>query len=215
MQKAIHVTDWIALIILIDITFIAFLRHYFPKRFIAFIKIPFNTSYFTEFAQEKEQPFWFELISEIIMLISISLFIYALIYIGGDKTVHSNDYLIFIKIFLASVLFVTIQRFFHSLTGQLFNMQKNLTMLMHVKDGYLRWAAPLLIIIISLSVFINYPITMLLYIGVGILALVYVIGIIRGSTLLAGNKTLSGMHIFFYLCTLEILPVVALVKMLA
>jgi len=215
MQKIIHVTDWIAFIILLDVAMIALLRHYFPKRFIAFMKVPFNPSYFTEFAQEKEQPFWFELILEGVMLISISLFIYTLIYLGGDKFIHANDYVIFVKIFLASVLFVTIQRFFHSVTGQLFNMHKSLNMLMHVKDGYMRWAALFLILIVLVTVFTNIQSNMLLIVGLFLLAAVYIIGVLRASTLLVGNKTLNNMHIFFYLCTLEILPVVALVKMIA
>lgn len=194
---------------------IALLRHYFPKRFMAFMKVPFNSSYFTEFAQEKEQPFWFELILEGVMLISVSLFIYTIIYLGGDKLLHANDYVIFIKIFLVSILFVTIQRFFHSVTGQLFNMHKNLNMLMHVKDGYMRWAALFLIVIVMITVFTEIESNLLLIAGLVLLAGVYVIGILRGSTLLVGNKTLNNMHIFFYLCTLEILPVVALVKMIA
>ena len=214
MPKAIHVTDWIAFIILIDVAFIALLRHYFPKRFLAFVKVPFNPSYFTEFAQEKEQPFWFELILEIVMLLSISLFIYTLTYFGGSHEINAKDYLVFIKIFLASVLFITLQRFFHSLTGQLFNMHKNLTMLIHVKDGYMRWASLLLILIVLFTVFASTKTNALLIIGLVLVVLVYFMGVIRGSSLLAGNKTLNGMHIFFYLCTLEILPVVALVKLL-
>jgi hypothetical protein len=215
MLKATHITDWIAIIILLDVALIAFLRHFFPRRFIAFLKIPFNATYFTEFAHEKEQPFWFELILEAVMLISVSLFIYTLIYLGGEKSLNANDYVIFTKIFLASILFVTVQRFFHSVTGQLFNMHKNLSMLMHVKDGYMRWAALFLIAIVLLTVFTGIQTNLLLIVGLILLLAVYVIGVARGSTLLAGNKTLSSMHIFFYLCTLEILPVVALVKMIA
>ncbi len=215
MLKVTHATDWISIIILIDILLIALLRHYFPKRFMAFIKVPFNATYFTEFAQEKEQPFWFGIILESVMLLSTSLFIYGALYLFNNNLPSANQYMVFIKILLIAAVIVAAQRFFHSLTGLLFNMKKTLTMWMHIKDAYLRWASIILLIVTGIGIYSSLTINYSVIIGAIVLSVFYISGVIRGSLLLAGDNTLNALHIFFYLCTLEILPVIALVKMLA
>lgn len=212
MPKAIHVTDWITVILLADVSLIAILRYFFPGRFVAFIRVPFRGTYFTEFAQEKEQPFWFNLILETVMVISISLFIYTFVFIG--RGIVADDYLIFLRIFLVTLLFLTLQRFFHSLTAVLFKMKKSLNQLMAVKDAYLRWLAPLLTLLTALAVFAPLQPTVLLIVGIISLLTMYTLGVVRGSAFLAGANTLSMVHIIFYLCTLEIIPVLVLVKML-
>ena len=214
MLKTPHATDWIAYILVVNIAMIAILRHYFPRRFLAFFKVPVNPSYFTEFAHQKEQPFWFGVILEAIMLISISLFIYIVIYIAGGKSIQHNDYVLFIKILLVALLFITLQRLFHSVTGYLFNMPKSLTLWMHAKDTFLRWVAVWITLLNLIIVFGSISHDNLLIVGISLLTLGYIIGAIRGSSLLTGSKTLSTTHIIFYLCTLEILPIIVMVKMI-
>ena len=213
MFKAAHVTDWLGFLLLTDILLIGILRHYFPKRFMAFFRVPVNNAYFTEFAQEKEQPFWFNLILESVMILSVSLFVYAVLVAFNNHPIASHDYTLLTRIGLIVLLFLSLQRLFHSATGYLFNMPKNLNIWMRVKDTYLRWSALGLTILVGIAVFTKVNATIPAVLGLGLLTLAYIAGVVRGSTLLSGNKTLNGSHIILYLCTLEILPVVVLVKL--
>jgi hypothetical protein len=214
MEKVTHATDWITAIILLDLLLIGFLKHFYPQRFHSFLRVPFRSNYFNEFGQEKEQPIWFNLILETIMVLSTTLFIYALVHLGVNRNISNEDYRIFIKIMLVTILFISLQRFFHSLTGVLFGMKKSLTMLMDIKDAYLRWAAPILVFILALIIYSPIPDKGLLITGLAIIGAVYALGVFRGFNMLSGANTLNGIHIIFYLCTLEILPILVLVKMM-
>lgn len=213
MLKSVHATDWITYLLFADLALIGILRHYFPSRFIAFFRVPVNASYFTEFAQEKEQPFWFNIILETVMIVSVSLFVYAVLISYRGESITVTDYTLLIRIALIVLLFLSIQRLFHSATGYLFNMPKSLNLWMRVKDTYLRWSALGLTILVAIRVFTNLNSSIPSIIGLSLLGLAYVIGVIKGSSLLTGNKTLSGSHIILYLCTLEILPLIVMLKL--
>ncbi len=94
-------------------------------------------------------------------------------------------------------------------------MPKSLTIWMHVKDTYLRWASLFIILCSALFMFANTPSIIPVIVGLSLLTLAYVLGVFKGSTLLTGNKTLNGSHIILYLCTLEIVPVIVVVKLVA
>jgi hypothetical protein len=56
------------------------------------------------------------------------------------------------------------------------------------------------------------PVRFLLYIGMVIAFIFYFKGVIRGISLAMGNRSLTALHLFYYLCALEILPVFVLVR---
>jgi len=56
------------------------------------------------------------------------------------------------------------------------------------------------------------PVQILLYVGIVIAAFFYLKGVIRGISLALNNRSLSALHLFYYLCALEILPVFVLVR---
>jgi len=208
-----HITDWITVVLCAAVLLLAILHYYFPKRFQAFIRIPLSRSYFTDFEQEKGQTVWYTLMLDTVMLLGISLFIY-LITESGNQLLGAGGKILYIKIFLVALLFITLQRFFHSLTGVLFDMKKGFDLFVNIKESYIHWATPVLLAISALAVYSPIQKTGLIYFGIAVLGVLYVFGITRAS-LMVRSKNLNGLQLFFYLCALELLPVLVLVKLVA
>jgi hypothetical protein len=211
-EKIMHNTDWLTLVFVTSLALLAFLHFIFPKRFSAFLKIPVNASYLTEISQEKDQPFWYKFLLEAIMIMGVSSFIFLGITAHSNVAIQADDYVIFIKTVLVALLFITLQRFFHSLTGVLFEMKKPFAQFMQIKDGYVQWASILLLVFGIVSVYSPLTGNYVLILGAILLGLSYFTGIIRAS-LIVGNKNLNGLQLFFYFCALEILPVFILIKL--
>jgi hypothetical protein len=212
-EKLPHLVDWLTIVSLIGLFLIAFFKVRYARRFYAFLRIPLNASYFTEINQEKEHPFWFVVFTESILVLGISQFIFLLVSMDKAQNM-AFDFWLFLRILLIGMLFITLQRFIHSLTGYLFEVKKVFTQFMHIKDGHLQWAALLLI---AINVFIIYsPIRpqAMAYAGLVLLAAAYILGVVRAA-LIVGNKTLNPLQLFLYLCALEILPVFVLIKWLS
>ena len=211
MLKPDHATDWLTLVIVSYLLLLGILHYYFPKRFNAFIRLPVNNTYFTEMQQEKSSPVWFTLFLDALWITGLGLFIYLTVSFQKAAPAAA-DYILFVKIVLVALLMVTLQRFFHSLTGVLFDMKTSFHRFIQVKDGHLQWASVLLVLFVLLRVYSPLKSELIIYLGLAFLALIYIIGVVRAS-MMAVNKNLNGLQLFFYLCALEILPVITVVKM--
>jgi hypothetical protein len=211
-EKLLHHTDWLTFVFITGIALIAFVHFVFYKRFMAFMRLPFNSSYLSDLGQEKDQPFWYKILLEGAMILGISSFIFLGITAHNEAVIQADDYVFFTKTLLIAFLFITLQRFFHSLTGVLFEMKKPFAQFMQIKDSYVQWASVFLLIIGIASVYSPLPRLYILIIGAILLSVSYFTGIIRAS-LIVGNKNLNGLQLFFYFCALEILPVFILLKM--
>lgn len=212
-EKLPHAIDWLTLVAVLSFALVAFFKTSYTKRFQAFLKLPFNSSYFSEISQEKEHPFWFVLFTESILVIGITQFIFLLVS-TTSKEGSLHDYSLFLRILLIGLLFFTFQRFLHSLTGYLFDTRKSFTQFMQVKDGHLQWAALMLMAVNTLLIYSPINSEAMIYTGILMLALLYTMGVIR-ATLIVGTQALNSLQLFLYLCALEILPVFVLVKWLA
>jgi hypothetical protein len=213
LEKLPHAIDWLTLITLLSFALVAFFKTLYAKRFVAFLKLPMNSSYFSEISQEKEHPFWFVVFTESILIIGITQFIFLLVALSGSGS-QIVDYSLFLRILLIGLLFFTLQRFMHSLTGYLFETKKSFTQFMQIKDGHLQWAGLLLLVLNVLIVYSPIAYQVSIYIGVFLLVALYTLGVIR-ATIMVGTETLNPLQLFFYLCALEILPVLVLVKWLS
>lgn len=208
-----HFTDWITLVLACSFLILAILHYNFPKRFQAFLRIPASKTYFTDFEQEKSTSFWYVFLLEAAMILGLSLFIY-LITIQGKEATSAHGPTVYIKIVLVALLFITLQRFFHSLTGVLFDMKKGFALFIEIKDSYIQWSTPILLVLSMLAVYSPLQNSGIIYVGISLLVVLYLAGIIRAS-LMVRSKNLNGLQLFFYLCALELLPVLVLVKLVA
>lgn len=208
-----HVTDWITIVLALAVLLLAILHYNFPKRFQAFIRIPLSRTYFTDFEQEKSQAIWYTLLLEVVMVLGVSLFIYLLID-SGHQGLSTDGEILYIKILLVSLLFIALQRFFHSLTGVLFDIKKGFDLFINIKDSYVQWATPILLALSALAVYSPIKNAILIYAGIVVLGVLYIAGIARAS-LMVRSKNLNGLQLFFYLCALELLPLLVLVKLVA
>lgn len=212
-EKLPHVTDWLTVIALLSLALVAFFRSLYAKRFRAFLKLPLNSNYFSELSQEKEHPFWFIVFTESVLIIGITQFFFLLITTNRAQA-FSYDPSLFFRILLLGLLFFTLQRFMHSLTGYLFNMRKSFTAFMQIKDGHLQWAAMILFAVNTMIIYGPFNPSVIVVFGIVLLSVLYVTGFVKAS-LIVGTQTLNPLQLFVYLCALEILPVFVLIKWLA
>lgn len=211
-QEHIHAGDWITIILVALVFLIAILRHFESSRFISFVQMPFRYNPAMNVASDINNRFVFSLILETIMFFSLTLFFQSLVY--GHDGMNQLEFKTFVKIFLIAVLFISAQRFLHSLTGVLFNMKKNLDYLLATKDAHVRWGALILYIFLIFMTYTNISNYILINLGLIILATLYILGVVRGFASLTGTNQLRGYHIMFYLCTLEVLPILVIIKLL-
>lgn len=205
--------DWLTLVAVLSFALVAFFKTSYSKRFKAFLKLPLNSSYFSEISQEKEHPFWFVVFTESILVIGITQFIFLLVS-NANPNDSIFDYSLFLRILLIGLLFFTLQRFMHSLTGYLFETKKSFTQFMQVKDGHLQWAALILLAVNALIIYSPINTVVMIYFGLIVLVSLYTLGVVR-ATLIVGTQALNPLQLFLYLCALEILPVFVLIKWLA
>jgi len=216
MIEAPHIaaSDWPTAILLLIVTLFAFLRYYEGARFVDFVQLPVRSNYFNELVEQKDSHVRFHFLLETIMLLVLSLFLQSLLYASSADEMRMLDFRAFIKIFFIAFLFISVQRFLHSLTGVLFDLKKNLSQLIAIKDAYIKWGTMILTVLLALAAYTQTNHLIISIIGVVILGVLYIWGVFKGSTLLAGTTQLKGYHIIFYLCTLEILPILVLIKLL-
>jgi hypothetical protein len=210
MIKPAHALDWLTLVLLAYLVVLSLLNYHYPKRFSSFLRLPFSKGYFTEIQQEKSSPIWFTIFLDFIWIAGFGLFGYLFIT-SKETSPSNNDFALFVKTVLIALLTFTLQRFFHSLTGVIFEMKKPLHQFIQIKDGYLQWTSLLLVVLVVFYFYSPLTSHALIYIGIGALSGLYIIGILRASKL-AINKNLNGLQLFFYLCVLEILPVLTILK---
>ena len=153
----------------------------------------------------------FSIFIEAVLILGLGVFVYLIISNNG-KSIAPDDYILFVRIILVAFLIVTVQRFFHSLTGVLFDMKGTFNRFVQVKDGHLQWAVLWLTVLSLIYIYSPLKYTGIIYLGLAFLAVLYIAGVTKASLLVA-NKNLNGLQLFFYLCALEILPVITLVKL--
>lgn len=150
-------------------------------------------------------------LSQFTAFISYGLFISAIIQNMTEIRMATAELFIrtivvFIGLFIAkrSVLW-TLSFIFE--TGNLLKIQSfNLNLFLTVSG--------LALLPLNLLIFYSpqVPVQILLYVGIVIAAFFYLKGVIRGISLALNNRSLSALHLFYYLCALEILPVFVLVR---
>lgn len=210
MEIAKHSTDWLT-VVLLGYALIFGLLHYFkPKYFNAFLRLPVSNAYFTVLQQQKGEMRWFVFAIEFLWIIALGVFTQH-VYQSLNST-DGSQLALFSKISLIALLIITIQRFFHSLTGVLFDMKDPFSRFIEIKDGHLQWASVMLVIFVAIKVYSPIQSNLVIYLGFALLAIAYIFGVVKAA-LVTTNKNLSGLQLFLYLCTLEILPVLVVVKM--
>jgi len=205
--------NWISGLILICFILIAYVNFNHKKRLSQMIRAAFAKNYMNQLIREgnlfKER---FSLILLINYALIIPLFIYLSIDLlfpfkglGKSTEIFSYLALISLSLWLFKVLII-------KLNGLIFKTPKpTYEIVLYI---YLNNIVISLIILPLISVYYFTQIELFLFLCLGIFILIYILRIIREFMIGLSHSIFSVLHLFLYLCSLEIIPAVILIKII-
>lgn len=205
--------DWMVYTLLLLLFGISLIWYYFPERALSIFKISESKDTRSNYSTGNETPGMMILFYFIInYLLTISLFLYlsgsSFFRNDTDKTIR-QEVLLFLIIAIVALYIIRILIIF--LTGFIFNTtsiaKKQLSMYINI-DNII---GVLLIPILILILFVQGDV--IIYTGFGIIAIFYLVKWYQSFNLANSISGFSVLHLFMYLCALELLPVAVLLKL--
>ncbi|PID93054.1 MAG: hypothetical protein CSA95_08900 [Bacteroidetes bacterium] len=209
-----HPHEWTFIILLFLLIGIAISLYHFHRRFYQFIQAFFK--YHTLNQLRREGNFMMERLGVTlytIFLVGISIFTYqAITYFKVFSLPPGHGSVVFLKILVGFLLFFFLKSAIYYLVGWVFNTQKSAYLL--ILDDYLIKSFNGLILLPILFISTYYPSPTLFYIGLTVLSIIFIYRILRASLINREDSQISLFYLFLYLCSLEVVPVVAIAKTL-
>ena len=146
-------------------------------------------------------------------VLSFSLFIfkiYDFYYDVPSSVIYS--FILYTKIVAGVLLFYFLKMLLYKSCGYIFKSAKETSDYILTIYIYGQVVGVILLPIIVVATYINN--VFIIYIGLTVIALLYIYRLFRGITITISNVKISAYYIFLYLCTLEILPLLLLTKVL-
>lgn len=150
-------------------------------------------------------------ILQILGFISISLFVAgSLIHFAGNPLDLENT---FFLVLIAMVGFVSVKKLIAWSLAQIFELRQELRF-HHFNLNILQSVSGLVLLPLTLLMFYSpqLPTQFVVIFGLSIGAFFYLKGLQRGIYIAVHSPTLSTLHLFYYLCALEILPAFVLIR---
>jgi len=196
------------MVLLLALTLMAIVNQYFRKRFDLFTKAFFIQRFAGQIAREENSlnQRLSILLSSVFML-SASLFAYLINRKFNLVPTQLNGFLQFGAILVGLLSFFVLKMMLNQLVGFIFQVEREVReYLFH----YLLLNQFLGIWLLLLCALLAYAATLparpLVWIGAGAFVLIFSYRLVRGLRVVSSNKAISGVYLFFYFCTLEILP---------
>lgn len=207
--------NWLVLIFVLVLFLIGILRVFYQKKFMLFINAFVSKRFSNQIIREENAISQStSVVLSIVFFISISVFFYS-----ASRYFHLNyseysDIQYFFVILLACIAFYFLKFLLNKLGGFIFKAYKE-------TDEYI-FNQFLVIQILGLlltiwCILLNYSPKIskevIIYIGFGTLTIGFLVRMIKGFGI-ANMNSYSPVYIFLYLCTLEILPLIIIVKLI-
>jgi len=206
--------DWIFWIILGGFILLAMTKFYFEKRLALIFSSVFSRSSANLLIRESNafrfQSFSFLLI---IYLISITLFVFQVFrYLSPGSVDFWPNILFYLKIVGAFIAFFLIKITTIRIVGFIFKNPHTASEYIQNMFIFNLFAG---IILLPLVLFIHYSHSSLfLFVSFGFLIILMILRFIRGIFVGLSDHKFSLFHLFLYLCTLEILPLIVIAKLI-
>lgn len=205
--------DWILGILILCLFLYTFAHAFYNKR----IRQIFSAFGAKNYANQliKERNLFNDRISIplfIIYILSFSLFIYQfLIYFVDEEKFFLRDYTHFLAICVLLILFWAVKIILILLSGIIFHTEKRTK---EYLQNMLIFALILGAMLVPVNILIAYSNThIFLFIGILITIINLIVWYIRGFLIGLSYKNYSILYLFIYLCSLEILPLIVIAKM--
>lgn len=208
--------DWSLPFFILGFILLGIANVYFLKRFSLYVKAFFFSRFVSQLMREdNSQTQRLSIVLTIIYLCSISLFVLKMNEVFSWASFEMHKSLQILVFMLLVFCFFIFKMVLNYLVGVIFKTEKEIsefTFNLILINQFLGLGMFLLSFVLY---FIDDSLTKsLLYTGIGLLAATYLYRIVRGVLSVRTNKHISAVYIFLYFCTLEILPVVFLTKLI-
>lgn len=152
------------------------------------------------------------LLLQLLSLLAISLFVSGAI--GQLYNVNITLSQLYLRIFLGLMALVLVKKGLQWILATLFQLSGILKSY-HFSSNILLASSGLAVMPICLFMFFSpqIPIEFPVYLSLLIIGFFYLKSVLRGVQIAMAEKSVSPLHLFYYLCALEILPVFVLVRL--
>ena len=207
--------DWMFIFLIGCMVGIGILRYQFNRRFKQSIQAFFQIYSLNQFTREGN--FMSERVGIILFsihLICLSMFTYQANFLLGSGGIFVGTGIsLFFKILAGYLIYFLTKTGINQLTGVIFETREA-SYLIILEDFNTSCINGL--ILIPILFFTTYsPSPIMLYIGAAILMLTFIYRLIRASVIGFTYAPFSLFYLFLYLCSLEIVPLVVIIKILA
>ena len=207
--------NWVTLVLFSVFLLIALLRTYYQKRFTLVINSFFNNRFSNQIIRDENALTQrTSVILSVVFFLSMGLFFYQASSYFRLSLGNFNSFQTYLLIILICVLFYAFKIVSNKVGGYLFKVSKETDQF--ILNQFIGWQVlglimAILALLISYTSIINRE--YLIYSGIIILLGGFLVRLVRSFGIAKAN-VLSPIYIFLYLCTLEIIPVLIIAKVL-
>ena len=204
-------TDWILWILIVATGLVASLQYYRPKAFANFKRTPFSPSKALADRSYSSQSGGFSFLTEILFYLVFPLFLSYALY--GREHLVMGGWMPYTRMVFASLLFFLSQSAMVYGISWVFNSKDGFNRFQNQKSAIRNWLSLLFLPPLFLGVFspLGDSTAWVLVSGV-VIGIIYISGVLIASTEIRKAENISVLHIILYLCTLELGPLLVLVK---
>lgn len=209
-----HNADWITILLLAGFIILAWNHVFNPNRLVQVFKAPFSRRFLNQLVRDGN--LFRERIAFTLMILYLflgSLFVYLLNdRFIGIRLPETGGILQFLLIVIVLSGYLFVKSMLISILGNIFKTRETTYHYLLNQLIFAMISAPFLLILIALIVFVKLPI---LYYITGIVFILFLlVRFIRGFFIGMTLTKFSYLLLFVYLCTLEILPLLVVYKLI-
>lgn len=215
MEIAPHHTDWLLWILMLGAGLMLAARLYNPVRFAGFVSLPFHVK-----RREMELSFnpvvargLFDVSLSVLSYLLLSLGIYVLLHNQWQDEVGFNDPALYFRILLILVLFYLLKNLMGLVVGWIFGQTEDIARIQNAQLAHRAWLAVILMPVLVLAIF-NVGNYVVWYVLVMVLIIAGILSSLYFSFLQVWRVSTPAYYKIFYLCALEITPLLFLVEWL-
>lgn len=212
IQRATESSDWITILFLVILVFIAVLQFNFSERFSKLFSLVYSEKYYTDYIKTRPLIFnWFHVWIFIVIIFNISLCFYFVLNAFGPADTGIGLYL-YLQILFLTLGYFTLRYIIGTILANIFELEDGQRYFTFLKISNLALISvlilPLLILATySVGMFHKFLITFGIVASVGIALFRYFV-LIKNEKLNFNNL----FYLFLYLCALELAPFIVIYK---
>jgi hypothetical protein len=216
LEKEVYKSDWLLVFVLTGLLFFSIVRAFYNKYLTSIFKSNFN--YQLSFKLFREKSLVIERISllmNIIFVIELTIFIFLLAVYYQTNTFFQNSFLLFLVI-SGIISFIYITKYaVYKIVGSIVNSQAIVNEYLFNVFLYNKIVGIFLLPITIGIIYMPNAYTLWLFtLGAFVIFFYFIMRIFRGLQI-SLKTSMSIYYIILYLCTLEILPIIVLIKIIA